>query len=55
MFWGCKGKPQEHEMEWDGLGMEHSRAARAPRGAVPVPPLSKECLASSSSAACLET
>lgn len=35
-------------MEWNGLGMEHSRAAWGPRGVVPVPPLSKECLASSS-------
>lgn len=30
VFWGCKGRPQEHEMEWDGLGMEHSRAAVVP-------------------------
>lgn len=28
-------------MEWDGLGMEHGRAAWAPRGAVPLPPLGR--------------
>lgn len=36
-------------------GMEHSRAAWGPRGAIPVPPPSKECLASFSSAACVKT
>lgn len=43
-------------MEQGVLGMEHSKAASPAWGAkavIPVPELSKQCLASASSAACL--
>lgn len=38
-------------MEWDGVRNGAQQGCCGPRGAIPVSPLSKECLASSSSAA----